>query len=219
MLFSWNMYLSNKNISALKLRYECTIAFRSSLLQSFCSHNTKKPLLPRGNTDSVWMFSSIASHCFSFLAKSFLFQLKLISNRLMVRFPKHISTLIREETTGQLLLVGPLALRGGAAPFDSLPSSLLHSEEDVGLGMWQQWQAYPSHSPAQCLGFEKLSKILTNGPWTALGPLLRSLSLSTSIKRRTPFLSISYILWLLYFHVFLHKREHTTHPIPTLLLS
>lgn len=152
MLFSWNMYLSNKNISALKLRYECTITFRSSLLQSFCSHNTKKLLLPRGNTDSVWMFSSIASHCFSFLAKSFLFQLKLISKRFMVRFPKHISTLIWEETTGHLLLVGPLALRDAAAPFDSLLCSLPHSE-DMDLGMWQHWRACaPFPPPCQVPG-------------------------------------------------------------------
>lgn len=151
MLFSWNMYLSNKNISALKLHYECTIAFRSSLLQTFCSHNTHKPLLPRGNTDSVWMFSSIASHCFSFLAKSFLFQLKLISKLFMVRFPKHISTLMWEETSGQLLLVGPLAPRGGAAPFDS-SCSLPHKEEEVDLEIWQQRRVCLPPPPAPPLG-------------------------------------------------------------------
>lgn len=121
-------------------------------------------------------------------------------------------------TTGQLLLVGPLDPRGGAAPFASLPCSLVHSEEDVDLERWQQWRACPRFA-LQHLGFEKLPKTPSYGPWTELGPLLRRLPLPTSMTRSTPFLSISHIPWLFYSHVFLHKREHTAHPIPTLLLS
>lgn len=125
-----------------------------SLFEAVCfrpsaatTRTSKKPLLPRGNTDSVWMLSSIVSHCCSFLAKSFLFQLKLISKLFMVRFPKHLSTLMWAETTGHLLLVGPLAPSGGAVPCDSLPCSLAHSEEDVDVEMWQQWRACPPLQP------------------------------------------------------------------------